>query len=303
MINGEVNNCYYFGTKNLSELYSLGWLKSKKESIINGDNDFQNALNDGLNYQNIEPHPERISKLKSYINKYNWEELEFPAGPKDWKMFEQNNKTIALNTLFIPHNTKTIRVAYRSEYNHKRKKQVILLMIADGKKWHYLAVIDLPPLFKEKLSNHHEYFYCLNCFNSYTTKHKLKEHEEICNNHDSCHIKMPKWVEKILKYNPGEKSLTSPFAICLHLDCLLKKEQFSENNNLEKSYTVKKAKHELSGWAMFMKCSFDKKENKLDYCRRKYCFEKLYKKLKKCAVKTINYEKKKWYYWLMKKIL
>ena len=28
-------------------------------------------------------HPERISKLKPYINRYNWEEIEFPAGPKD----------------------------------------------------------------------------------------------------------------------------------------------------------------------------------------------------------------------------
>ena len=33
---------------------------------------------------------------------------------------------------------------------------------------------------------------------------------------------MPKWVEKILKYNPGEKSLKAPFAIYLHLECLLK---------------------------------------------------------------------------------
>ena len=46
MINDEANNCYYFAVKNLSELYSLGWLRSKKEAIINGDNCFQNALND-----------------------------------------------------------------------------------------------------------------------------------------------------------------------------------------------------------------------------------------------------------------
>ena len=64
MINDEANNCYYFAVKNLSELYSLGWLKSKKEEIINGDNSFQNALNDAVNYQIIETHPERISKLK-----------------------------------------------------------------------------------------------------------------------------------------------------------------------------------------------------------------------------------------------
>ena len=164
-------------------------------------------------------------------------------------------------------------------------------MITDGKKWHYLAVTNLSALLQGNSSNHEGDFYCSNCFNSYTTKNKLKEHEEICNNHDSCHIEMPKWVEKILKYNPGEKSLKAPFAIYLDLECLLKKEQSCQNNP-EKSYTEKKAKHEPSGWAMFTKCSFDEKENKLDYCRRKDCIEKLCKKLKKRAMKIINYEKK-----------
>ena len=41
---------------------------------------------------------------------------------------------------------------------------------------------------------------------------------------------MPKWVEKILKYNPGEKSLKAPFAIYLDLECLLRKEQSCQNN-------------------------------------------------------------------------
>ena len=76
MINNKANNCYYFAVKNFSELYSLRWLRSKKKAIINGDNNFQNALDDALNYQNIERDPQRISKLKPYINKYNWEGIE-----------------------------------------------------------------------------------------------------------------------------------------------------------------------------------------------------------------------------------
>ena len=140
-------------------------------------------------------------------------------GPKDWEKFERNNKTITLNILLMQQNTEKIRVAYRSEYNKKRKKQVILLMVTDGKKWHYLAVTNLSELLAKKSSNHDGGFYCLNCFNSYTSKNKLKEHEEICNNHDSCHIEMPKWVEKILKYNPGEKLLKAPFSIYLDLEC------------------------------------------------------------------------------------
>ena len=80
---------------------------------------------------------------------------------------------------------------------------------------------------------------------------------------------MHKWVEEILKYNPGEKSLKAPFAIYLDWECLLKKEQSCENNNPEKYYTEKKARHEPSGWAIFTRCSFNEKENKLNYYRGK----------------------------------
>ena len=70
-------------------------------------------------------------------------------------------------------------------------------MIKNSKKTHCLAVTNISALFERNLSNHHGDLYCLNCFSSYTSKNKLKDHEEICNNHDSCHIEMPKWVEKI----------------------------------------------------------------------------------------------------------
>ena len=89
VINDEVNNCYYFAVKNLSELNSLGWLRAQKEEITDGDADFEDALDDALNYQNIKTNPERISKLKPCINKYNWKGIDFPAGPKEWMKFEK----------------------------------------------------------------------------------------------------------------------------------------------------------------------------------------------------------------------
>ena len=158
----------------LSELSSLGWLIGKKEAIINGDNDFQNALDDALNYQTIEKDPQRISKLKPYINKYKWKEIEFPPGPKEWGKIERNKKTIAINVLYIPHNAKPISVAYRSEYNNKRRKQTVLLMITNGKKYHYLAVTNLSGLLEGNSSNHEGDCYCLNCFNSYTSNNKQR---------------------------------------------------------------------------------------------------------------------------------
>ena len=66
--------------------------------------------------------------------------------------------------LFVPHYKEEIRPAYISKCKHKCKNQVILLMITDGKKWHYLAVRSLPASFRGVTSNHHGDFYCLNCF-------------------------------------------------------------------------------------------------------------------------------------------
>ena len=76
------------------------WLKTKKATINpknNDDNCFQYALTDALNYQNIKKDPQRISKIKPFIDQYNWKEKKFPAHSKDWKKLELSNKTIVLN--------------------------------------------------------------------------------------------------------------------------------------------------------------------------------------------------------------
>ena len=41
-----------------------------------------------------------------------------------------------------------MQLAYRSKNNLTCDKQVILLMITDGEKWHYLAVKNVPGLLK-----------------------------------------------------------------------------------------------------------------------------------------------------------
>ena len=103
-----------------SYIKSPEWVINKRATINpkNKDNKcFQYSITVALNHQNIENHPERISNIKPFIDQYNWEGIDFPAGIKDWKKFERNNKTVALNILPIPHNTKTINLAYKSKYN------------------------------------------------------------------------------------------------------------------------------------------------------------------------------------------
>ena len=55
---------------------------------------------------------------------------------------------------------------------------------------------------------------------------------------------MPNEDNKILEYNNGEKTLKAQFEIDLDIECILKKVH-SCQNNFGKSYTERKAEHEL----------------------------------------------------------
>ena len=91
-----------------SYIDSPKWLKNKKETINpkkSDNNCFQYTLTVALNYQNIKKDLQKISKIKPFINQYNWKELEFPSEQKDRKKSELNNKSIALNILFVSYKT------------------------------------------------------------------------------------------------------------------------------------------------------------------------------------------------------
>ena len=135
-----------------SYIRSPEWLKNPKNK--EGDNCFQYALTIALNHQNIENNAKRILKIKPLIGRYDWERIDFPSHLKDWKKCKRNNKTIAVKILYVSYNTKEIRLARKSKYNHKRDNQVILLMITNGEKWHYLTVKRLPALLRGVTSNH-----------------------------------------------------------------------------------------------------------------------------------------------------
>ena len=76
---------------------------------------FSYAITVASNHQNMGNNLERISNIKPFINQYNWKDINIKEDREklekinmaiDWKKFEQNIKTIALNILFELHNTK-----------------------------------------------------------------------------------------------------------------------------------------------------------------------------------------------------
>ena len=120
------------------------WIASKK-ATINPKNEkdnkcFQWSIISGLNYNKI-----KEKELKKIL-KFKRVDTDFSSYQRDWEEFEQNNTSIALNILFVSHNSEEVKLAYKSSYN-KRKNQVILLMINDeANNCYYFAVKNLSEL-------------------------------------------------------------------------------------------------------------------------------------------------------------
>ena len=105
-----------------SYIKSHEWIRNKGVTMNpkNKDNRcFQYAITAALNHQNINHNPERISNLKPFINNYSWKDIEFPSHSKDWRIFERNNKTIALNILFVPYKKNTSKQNTKKANNNQ----------------------------------------------------------------------------------------------------------------------------------------------------------------------------------------
>ena len=124
------------------------WIKNKKATInsINKKDSkcFQYAVIVALICEEIKRDSQRTTKIKPFINKYNWEGINFPSEKNDQKRIEENNVTIAFNVLYAKR--EKIYPAYISKHNSNCEKQVILLIISNGEKWHYFAVKNLSAL-------------------------------------------------------------------------------------------------------------------------------------------------------------
>ena len=164
-----------------------------------------------------------ITKIKPFINKYNWERIKFPSQKDDWKSYAKKEK---------------IYPAYVSKDNSNHEKQVILLLILNREKWHYLAVKELPALLRAITSKHYGDFYCLNCCHSLRIKGKLESHKKVCKNKDFYNVILP-----------FENTDKGPFIIYADLECITEKIDGFKNNP-ENSSKTKVSQQIPSGFLM-----------------------------------------------------
>ena len=183
-------------------------IKNKKESINlikkKKDKCFQYTVTVALNHEEIKKYLQRIIKIKPFIDKYNCEGVNYTSERDDWEKFEKNNPTIALKVFYSK--KEKIYDAYISKYYWNREKQVIILMIPNGERHHYIAVKKLLALLRRITTKHHGDFYCLYFLHSFRTENKLISRE----NKDFWIITM---LFKTLKHYQYQNSDKAPFII------------------------------------------------------------------------------------------
>ena len=202
-------------TRGSSYIEMPKWIAEKK-AVINPKNEdedcFKWAIIAALHHEEIGNNPERISKLRPFAERLNWEGLEFPMALNKISKFEKRNPEIAVNVLFV--SKKSIYIARRSEFNSKRGKQVNLLMIVDGENRHYTAVKSLSRLLKSMNAKHHgAYHFCVNCLNGFRTESARDKHYKYCSSHGEVSVKMPEERGKWLKFHDGQCQFKVPFML------------------------------------------------------------------------------------------
>ena len=98
-----------------SYIKSPKWLENKK-AVINPKNENDDeclrwSIICALNYNEI-----MKKEFENIFKKIKHEDKDFSSHQRDWKNFEQNNKSIALNVLFASQNSEEITIVYKSEH-------------------------------------------------------------------------------------------------------------------------------------------------------------------------------------------
>ena len=87
------------------------------------------------------------------------EGIDYPSENDDWKKFEKNNRTNALNVLYAKKKNHISLLCFKTSQTMKNN---FFLMIPNGEGWHYIPVKELFVLLRE-IAKHDGDFYFWNC--------------------------------------------------------------------------------------------------------------------------------------------
>ena len=255
-------------TRESSYLPLPEWLPHKK-AIINPHNEdleyFKWAVIAATRWEEIDSHPNCITKLKRFETDFDWTGVGFPVSFRTIKRFESQNK-ISINVLAV-------------EDRHICSKGgdydciANLMLITENNRKHYVAIKSLSRLLSKQNSKHKEaQHFCMNCPQGFWEEQSGDEHVGYCKNNEAVQIEMPH-KKPIVEYLNGQFQFKVPFIMYADFESILKPIQGPGNNPSISSMRGVNV-HTPSGWCVYSKFAYGKVMNPLKEYRGKDCVSK-----------------------------
>ena len=150
-------NCHKLKLTRGSSYLLLPDSLSKKNALINQNNEedeecFKWAVIASLHHEEIKTKVQRISKLKKFESRHNWERLEYQVAINKIDKFKKGNPEIVVNILSKDNG---IYICRRSKHTD-RKNDVNLLLISGREENYYTAIKNFSRLLSKDNSKNKE---------------------------------------------------------------------------------------------------------------------------------------------------
>ena len=164
-----------------------------------------------LHHNEIPRNKGPISRLKPYLFKYNWSDLDYPTSYSSIKAWEVSNR-IRVNIISWEQEFYMIKNDGDNDY----PIMINLLQIFDGSISHYAAITDLNHLLSSQInSDRHRKFHCSNCLRIFVTEEVRDDHHEICGTNPSPLAIRPSTEDHWLEFSNYRRMLAHPGVIYL----------------------------------------------------------------------------------------
>ena len=196
---------------------------------------------------------ERIKKSdKEYINKLNYDNVDFPVSNKHYNKIEKQNE---ININVFSYEKMQIYPIYVSK--EKYDNCMNLLLITKDENKHYVLIKDFNKFMYNQTKHKERKHFCMHCLQCFSSEIVLHDHKENCIQLNGVQaVKLPSKDNNILKFENFHKQQQVPFVIYADFESILEKIQGCKPYD-EKSYTQAYQKHTDCSYGYKVICCYD----------------------------------------------
>jgi hypothetical protein len=228
---------------------------------------------------------DRTTVLSKVQDKYNYDDVNYPASFDDIKTFEYNNK-VCINVYYI-NSDKSITLEYAGNIDYIRNDIIYLLRIEQEEQSHYVYIKHIQRLLNlnsyTKPDKHKEF--CPYCNKNVEVKDFFDNHLRDCYKRASGEGSLIKLPEQgsTMKFKSHKNKLERPYIVYADCESTLEKLNVNYDGNSQLLH-----KHNVNSCCFYFVCTFDSSKNILKTFDGDTCIEDMLVELTDLTLRQVQ---------------